>query len=301
MKRFIKNITQIGWGWIALLALSTYVMWIPQFLSDNWLEAVATAVLTLVNAVVLMFIAYKTGATHSHSAIPVLMYLLFIGVFAELHFDWQIQVVTIAFQTIIALQIRSYRNNNAVEESFLIGVILALTMLLEPDVIFFLPFVWFGFSWQRALNGKVILASIIGMALVALYLALLVWMQYVCIYSFVEICKHSWINTSMLPRLLYVIVWTVFFFVTTAFNFTRANSSVQSYIVLYVLLLPVVLFFSLLQPNKFSPTTSLLALSASALATYYFSSKQTMMSGISFVLFILLSVAISLMTYFGVL
>lgn len=74
-----------------------------------------------------------------------------------------------------ALLLGTYRKQNAVEESFLCGILLMLAGCVMPDALLFFPVVWWGFTvlWSDSL--RVYLASVCAIMLVGLYVAL-IWL-----------------------------------------------------------------------------------------------------------------------------
>lgn len=65
-----------------------------------------------------------------------------------------------------------YRRQDGMQASFLISILLALAALFVPDIIILLPIVWGAFITLRASNLRVYSASLIGLAVVGIYLAL---------------------------------------------------------------------------------------------------------------------------------
>ena len=72
-----------------------------------------------------------------------------------------------------ALLLGTYRKQNAIEESFLCGILLMLAACIVPDALLFFPVVWWGYTvlWSDSL--RVYLASVCAILLVCFYVALL--------------------------------------------------------------------------------------------------------------------------------
>lgn len=65
----------------------------------------------------------------------------------------------------------AYQKQEVAYYAFQIGFMLALGCLFTPDLIFYLPLYWIGFSVMRSFNIKVILASLLGVFMVGWPLA----------------------------------------------------------------------------------------------------------------------------------
>lgn len=72
-----------------------------------------------------------------------------------------------------ALLLGTYRKQNAVEESFLCGVLLMLAGCVVPDALLFFPVVWWSFTVLWSDNLRVYLASACAILLVSFYVAIL--------------------------------------------------------------------------------------------------------------------------------
>ena len=72
-----------------------------------------------------------------------------------------------------ALLLGTYRKQNAVEESFLCGVLLMLAGCVVPDALLFFPVVWWSFTVLWSDNLRVYLASVCAILLVSFYVAIL--------------------------------------------------------------------------------------------------------------------------------
>lgn len=72
-----------------------------------------------------------------------------------------------------ALLILTYRRQDAMEESFLCSILLAVAGCAVPDAWFFLPAVWWAFTILWSNHRRMYLASLCGLLLCALYAAVI--------------------------------------------------------------------------------------------------------------------------------
>ena len=90
-------------------------MFVPDLLLPEhalW-QTITTILLTIGNAVVLMHLLYQVGVTRTRSYLPVFCYILLVGTIAQLHSQWEGQLVVLALQAVILLLMRAYRSENS--------------------------------------------------------------------------------------------------------------------------------------------------------------------------------------------
>ena len=289
MKRFLKNITNIGWIGTIVLSVVSVICWLPDFLLKNPVEIGITFALCIVNAFLLMVLAYRTGVTRTRSGIPLFCYMLLVGTVDSLHSQWEGQLAVLCVLMVMFLLIRAYRSQNAVEEAFLCGILIAGCSLLLPDVIFLLPALWIGFSLQRAFNGRIIASSLTGVAVVALYSAAAWWMGWLCPCRWGNFFEREFPESIQLYQSILLAAWAVLFIVEGILSFSRANSGEQSYLSLMALpaLLSVILIF--FPSADFDTMQGVAALTIAAFATHFFSNRNSVWSGIVFLLWIVIN------------
>ena len=89
-------------------------------------------------------------------------------------FLWLQLILLVLVGTAFILLLRTYRKQNAIEESFLCSILLMAAGCIVPETLLLFPAVWWAFTvlWSDGL--RVYLASICGIMLVAFY-AVLAW------------------------------------------------------------------------------------------------------------------------------
>ena len=81
-------------------------------------------------------------------------------------------ILLVLVGTAFALLLRMYRKQNAVEESFLCGILLMVAGCVVPDAWLFLPVVWWAYVILWADGLRVYLASVCAILLIGFYVLL---------------------------------------------------------------------------------------------------------------------------------
>lgn len=274
-------------------------LWIPSFLhaADGtvW-HLVATMLMSVVNALLLMYLVYEAGITRTRQSLPVFCYLLLTAASPALHTCWEGQLAVLVLAAVCLMLLNTYRSENAVQESFISTLLICAAVLVLPDMLFMLPVLWIGFAVQRAFNLRVALASVVAVCIFALYLWLSVMLfpDAFGIVSLHDAFCRSWIGLQI-PMLsavsvLLLEVWGVLFAVWAMIGFSRETNRAQSLVLLLLLILLVSMPMLLFPPLLFSSLQPVAYFATAALAAYCFSTRQSVAAGVIFLLFILLNI-----------
>lgn len=266
-------------------------MWLPDFLlphPDISVYTVAgTAMLTIINSLLLMAITWRTNITRSRSSLPIILYLSLTSSITTLHTDWRSQLVVVAVQLTLLLTLSTYHREHAVEEAFLSTLLICTSALIMPDILCLIPIVWLLFIIQRALTIRTWLASLTGGAIVAIYATLLHYTGLIRIGTFSELTARQSIvewNLRQWFVAIFIIAEGIFTIICILTRLTQENSHIRSYITcisIPFLLTSILIFF----PPLYFP--SLLAISVYLLAnlyTWFFYSRNSVFAGIVFLL-----------------
>lgn len=290
MRYFFQHITQIGRiGWIVLSALAV-LMWLPDFLNAGeqvLFPLICTLLLSLTNAFLLMAVVYQAGVSKTRSGMPLFLFLLIVGSLRVLHTDYKAQLVLLIGLLIMYLLFKVYHNQQAVSESFLCSLLLSVATLLLPDMWIFLPLIWIAFAWQRAFSLRVWLASLVGVAVVAVYFVLICQLGWVDVYPLESLYQREILSLSPVfsaVAYLTLVAWGVLFAGVAYHRFRLENSSIQS----FVLFSSTVFFISgimLFFPLPVFPSMLLLAAcSVAGLQTRVWMADPTVFNGVLFLL-----------------
>ncbi len=294
MKYFLKHITQINLPIAILLSVGCLGFWVPDFVSlangtfpsGTWGSEIATLLLVLLNAIFLVLLIYQRGITRQLEGLPMLLYLLVCSTIPNMHNQWLGQVIIFILQIILFLVMNSYRNSHATEAAFLSAMLLSIGVLLMPDLVWLFPVLWAMFAIHRAMNLRVFLASLIGVAVVAIYQVVFDWLGWIKMVDWGDIwLRISITQYPLLSCIIMSIVGVFFVFL----NLTRQNvenTQITTFVwCLMLIFVPcaVLVFFPLVY--FLSPLVVALYC-LTALATYYFASSQTVVAGSIFLGFV---------------
>ena len=81
-------------------------------------------------------------------------------------------ILLVLVGTAFTLLLRMYRKQNAIEDSFLCGILLMVAGCVEPDAWLFFPVIWWAYTVLWADSLRVYLASVCAILLVGFYVAL---------------------------------------------------------------------------------------------------------------------------------
>ena len=228
-----------------------------------------------------MWTSYSSAVVRTRSALPVFLYMLLCCTTINVYANWRGQVVVLLIILCCKLILNTYRQEDTTEESFLCGIMIALSALLQPETAFFMLFLWLGLYIQRALGIKSVMASIVGIAVVAIYFALAAYFNFVCLCEWETISTHQW--TFSVINIL-VSAWGLLLFMGSMVRFSETGNSIQSFIMFFSAILLFAIVFLYRSNPDFSHLLPLAFVSVAALSTHYFSSRETVFSGICFLL-----------------
>lgn len=88
-----------------------------------------------------------------------------------LHDDVKAQITLLLYLFFVGSLVSMYKNPKAVMQSYNIGLLTALLVMLHPAFLFLLPFCWLGMGFLRAFSLRTFAASLLGL----LTVYVLVW------------------------------------------------------------------------------------------------------------------------------
>jgi hypothetical protein len=149
-------------------------LWVFEAISNGFSLALATSFfLLLCNALQSARLFSRLGFTNLISPFVAITYFLLASCLMLDHTAWQGQLYVLGLQTIIIVLCASVDHQEMIEQSFLCTLIAALLVFVNPLAICLLLLVWILLLLRRAMSLRVFLASLIALALVLIYSALL--------------------------------------------------------------------------------------------------------------------------------
>ena len=240
-----------------------------------------------------MRLCYKTNMTRTMSYMPVLMYLLPISVVPWLHTCWLSQVACMAMLLCDMQLIGTYRLENAAEPALLSTLLICLGSFACHDMIFLIPLLWLFFMLQQSFSLRVFLSSLIAIAVVAIYTAVVVWLLPDVLSSITEpsplnrqlmtLSAENW--TAVAALLLSLVLM-----VLALMRFSRENVSVQTYITFCSVPLVAIVVLVIWQTAA-TNIYGLLFMTLAMFATHFFLAEQSLVRGIVFVVYVVASLA----------
>lgn len=192
---------------------------------------------------------------------------------------WSSQLIFLALLVcVFVLLLRSYRKQNAMEESFLCSILLMAAACVVPDAVVFFPVVWWAFHLLWADSLRVYIASVLGILFFLFYATLAYffypeWWMVDFVRSQIDaslvrsICFWPGYAVSSIGYLAVVALFSLlgmWLLVAHLFKYSRANVRVQTRV-----LLSIPFFFLALLSCLFPSTSgNCLLLPLMALAIY---------------------------------
>ena len=194
----------------------------------------------------------------------------------------------------------TYRSDNATEEAFLSTLIIAACSFICIDLLYLIPALWLIFVFQQSFTPRVLLATLIAIAVGAIvYLILYFYSpQTISDVDFSALIhRSSWTPSTLTLPYLGALLVTVCFMVFAVSGFSSENVSIQTYITISgipLIVFDILSFF----PTQDSPYIYELILATLGIfATHFFLSKQNVARGVTFLIFILAVFTYRLLDY----
>ena len=289
MKRFLENIVANFKLPIALILLAVCVVfWIPAFIS-SWAAALPAMILCAGNAVLLMKICYKANITRMYSALPVLVYFLVFSAQGSLVTNWRVQLLALFLMLSVLLVVLVYRSDKAMKEMFLLTLLLSAASLVTPEALLMIPLFWLYMFIQQSMNIRVFLASVIAIAIFAIYYVFeMNVLETPLIIDWQALLQRHVFSAEPL-LFAYVVVslcFTVYFIVSLFSGFSRCNIYTQSYISVFSMPAVLAILLVVYCSNLLLSLAWLLTPMA-ALALLCFLQKKTVLNGVIFLTWLL--------------
>lgn len=193
---------------------------------------------------------------------------------------WLISGILAALMIGLSLLLNTmYREDGAENKCFLCGILCMLCIAIKPEAILYLPLLWLTFSVLRINSLRTFLASLLGVGVVVVYMALAwwywqdsIWMQ-VIEQHYIGIIHREWIILRPSWEIGLCAISTLigaFFILHHAIVFARANVRVQTRFLILCTFFVVGLADSLYPQQGATSLWSWLVLSSLSLAILYF-------------------------------
>lgn len=148
-------------------------MWLPNLLSGNGvISEIIALILVGINALVMMNLFCKLKLMNLPSAFVGTTYWVVVSSVSMLHGCWQGQAVVMGIMAAYYILLTISFQVLPVEQSFVSSLIIAGTSIILPECIVLIALVWGILTFRGVMSVKVWLASLIGIATVAIYIVI---------------------------------------------------------------------------------------------------------------------------------
>lgn len=166
----MQHITQFSLLRIIVCIILGLAMWVVGLLHpDNIVVQVTTAGLVVVNALLFSYILCKMGASNLPSSFAVCSYWVAFSAMPMLHTYWVGQLWIMGMMCVLLLLANMKYHHEPVEEIFVISLLSGSLSLLTPISGLGIILAWVYMLWHQVLSIRLLLASVIGVSVVALY------------------------------------------------------------------------------------------------------------------------------------
>lgn len=264
--------------------------WIPSLLHLPISRTIPTLVLMLLNSVILMSLMVQTGVTRDRDGLPIFMYVLLATAFPILHTMWQGQFSVLILLLVLRILHQAFRQKDATEDSLTITLLLLFGSLWIPDMVWLIPLVWLAYLFLHALNVRVLLASLIGVAVFGIYLSLTIYMGWMD-NPYTSLFSYEWIGYGMdLPNVIEIfglVGLGVYFLVASLVRMANDSTARRTLWVLLLLFFVANAGFALCTVSPISSVSMLLPTVVGG-SVLFFRQHESMARGIMFVVFLAL-------------
>jgi len=170
-KSFINNRLPLIIAWLVFIALR-----IPQIGEGEALELWGSMFVQTGIALLLLYITQKFSIIRQRTFLPAFLYLLLVGTNSLFFYDLRGSVSTLLVLLCLWLLFGTYQNPLSQRKALNIALVLTLGSFYWTPFLLFFPLFWYGMYWVKSFNLKTFFASLLGVAVV--YLFLLAWSIY---------------------------------------------------------------------------------------------------------------------------
>jgi len=128
--------------------------------------------------------------------LPVVFWLLAIGGSVLFYREWQGYVVAVLALISVFIISRIKRHTDSIEECFQVAVLLGIASYWMPSVLFLIIGIWFYLIYQNLFSFRSFLATLIGLAFVAVWIAIGTYFSLFTFHFSLAYSLYAWIPTG---------------------------------------------------------------------------------------------------------
>jgi len=169
IRKAYKNFTNNRLSLIIVL-LIFIAMRIPWMDRGSVLELGASALIQIGIALLLVHLAQKYAIIRQRTLLPAFFYLLLVGTNSSFFYDLRGSVSAFLVLLCLLLLFDTYQNSLSQPKALNIALVLTLGSFYWTPLLLFFPLFWYGMYRVKSLNFKTFFASVLGFAVVCLFL-----------------------------------------------------------------------------------------------------------------------------------
>ncbi len=280
---FLRNITNLP-NWLGyLLATLTWLFWVTDIIAmPSEINLYVSIALCIINGILFLNTCQKGNFIQLLNPIPLFIFYLWFGAFKQWHTNIYIHLAVLIWLLITRLVQDSFRSERAMKPMYIASLLLSIGSFFMPALLALIPVVWIGLVERRAWQTRVLLATLLGMATIAICVGIAGFVGYIDFYEFSDIISGEWFgDLSLIISLLSI---TVVFLVISLLAYIKENTNQRFLILWAILTFAVTMLLGVYQFDSFASILSLALLASITLQTYCFTSDKTILTGILFLL-----------------
>lgn len=297
MKYWLSHITQMGIPAALMLMVCALGMWVVDYVRtpEVWMNLLCTQILVLISGLQLCTLLYRAKTTAQFTLLPAVLYIVAVAVFPYLRFHWQPQL----FVILLLFFALATRNASESDEPnglvFFFSLLFGILSLQMPDALWGILLLWGTMLVQYAFSLRTILASLLGIALVAVYYVLAMYIGVADNWDFSILFSREWVG-NLLPACLTVslLIMIAGLTATAIAAFVRSSYDLVStrmlfyYTILWGVISVPLILFSTVAPDFIG----VLSYVCAAISSIFILQKQSEGRGVTFLLYLIVCVTL---------
>ena len=199
MKYWLSHITRMSIPMALVLLVCASGMWVIDYIRmpELWGTILGSQLLTLVSGLLLCMTLYRAKISDNFSLLPAVLYVSAVGIFPYLREHWEpqlIAVILLLFLYATRDMTNSHEPNSLV---MLMTILLCVTALWVPDAMWCILMLWLVVLLQGTFSLRTIMASLLGIILVGIYYAILLYYDIAEKWDYATLVDREWFGQSL--------------------------------------------------------------------------------------------------------
>ena len=291
MRYFLRHITKMHMPVAILLLVCALGMWVVDYIRmpEQWVMLLFTQIMSLMNALLLCSVLYRSKASAHYSLLPGVIYVVMVAVFPymRLHGAPHFMALLLLFYLLITRDLSEDNESNGIP--FFITLLLSLLAYFSPDALWCIIFLWVVVIVQGCFSLRTVIASLLAVALCAVYYQIAVYLGWLESVNWPELIHRQWLGNVYQPMVVIAVIslLAAFIYVVVAAFQRSSYDLVSTRMILYqVVLLGVLSAPLIILPPSRPDSLVLLPLSLAATTGIYLLQKESESRGITLLVYL---------------